>query len=114
MLERLKFADVHVAGTSQLGALHDRPVLLVANHASWWDGFLLRHVVHALGRRPSQLTVMSAQELAKHPSLRSVGAVGVDSSLSSIRALDRLLVAGVRELDSAGEESAARWPGPFE
>ena len=70
----------------------DRPLLVVANHASWWDGFLLREVRTALRPRAPIYTLMSEAELRRHPFLRRIGAVGIEpgSAASVLRAI-RLL-----------------------
>ena len=70
----------------------DRPLLLVANHASWWDAFLLRELRTALRPRAPIYTLMSEVELRRHPFLRRIGAVGIEpgSAASVLRAI-RLL-----------------------
>lgn len=57
----------------------DMPLVLVANHTSWWDGFLLRDVHRALRPRSPLLTAMSAAELYRHPFLRRLGAFSIDA-----------------------------------
>ena len=70
------------------------PVLLVANHVSWWDGFLLRAVQRRLRPRGVLFTVMSARELARFPFFALLGVVGVDrGSVASIRGMLRALMA---------------------
>jgi 1-acyl-sn-glycerol-3-phosphate acyltransferase len=54
------------------------PLLLVANHASWWDPFLLREVHRRLRPAAPLHTVMLRRELARRPFLRRIGAVGID------------------------------------
>ncbi|CAN5793539.1 hypothetical protein BH23GEM6_BH23GEM6_01850 [soil metagenome] len=56
----------------------DRPLILIANHVSWWDGFLLREVHRALRPRAPLHTVMLESELGTHRMLRTLGAVGID------------------------------------
>jgi len=56
----------------------DRPLLLAANHVSWWDGFVLREVQRALRPGAPMYTVMSSAELARFPYFRLMGVVGVD------------------------------------
>jgi 1-acyl-sn-glycerol-3-phosphate acyltransferase len=53
----------------------DRPLVLIANHTSWWDGFLLRDLHAALRPGTPMYTVMTEAELRKHPFLRLLGAV---------------------------------------
>lgn len=74
-----------------------RPLLLAANHVSWWDGFVLREVQRALRPRAPMYTVMSARELARFPYFRRMGVVGVDgSSPASVAAAVRWLRGEVR------------------
>jgi 1-acyl-sn-glycerol-3-phosphate acyltransferase len=70
----------------------DRPLLIVANHTSWWDGFLLRDVHTALRPRAPLYAVMTATELRRHPFLRLLGGVPLQpgspaSLLRLVRAL---------------------------
>ena len=72
----------------------DRPLLVVANHASWWDAFLLREVRTLLRPRAPIYTLMSEGELARRPFLRRLGAIGIEpgsagSVLRAIRTLRR-------------------------
>ena len=70
----------------------DRPLLLVANHMSWWDGFLMRPLQRALRPEDAFLTVMLEKELRLRPFLRLLGGIGLDpGSLASFRALLRFL-----------------------
>ena len=65
----------------------DRPLLLCPNHASWWDGFLVRELQRALRPRAPLLTLMLASELRRRPWLALLGAVGLEpGSTASIRA----------------------------
>ncbi len=69
-----------------------RPIVLVANHASWWDGFLLRRLQVALRPRGSFHVVMLERELRKRPFLRLLGGVGISpGSPASFRRLLRSL-----------------------
>jgi 1-acyl-sn-glycerol-3-phosphate acyltransferase len=55
----------------------DRPLVMVANHTSWWDGFLLRDVHRALRPGAPMYTLMAARELERRPFFRLLGAVPV-------------------------------------
>lgn len=68
------------------------PVILAANHVSWWDGFLLREVQRRLQPAAPLFTVMLERELARAPFLRRLGAVPLDPSRpASVRAVFRAL-----------------------
>lgn len=73
----------------------DRPMLLVPNHASWWDGFVLREVQRRLRPGAPLFTVMTDRELRRHPWLRWLGCVGIDTGRrgSVLRAFRRLRAA---------------------
>jgi 1-acyl-sn-glycerol-3-phosphate acyltransferase len=74
-----------------------RPLLLVANHTSWWDGFLVRDVHLALRRTAPMYTVMNRAELERLPFFRLLGAVPLEvGSSSSLLRLLRCLRTAVR------------------
>ncbi len=76
---RTRLAGIHLAGLPPRGALDPAlPLLLVANHTSWFDGFLLREVHRALRPEGPLRTVMLARELRGRPLLRFLGGVGFD------------------------------------
>ena len=71
------------------------PIVLVANHVSWWDGFLLRAVQRALRPHGAVRTIALERELERHPFLRRIGGIGIDPSsptsiLRTLRAIARL------------------------
>lgn len=84
---------VHVAGA--VGPLpHGTPLLLCANHESWWDGFVLREVQRMLRPEGSFHAVMLDAELSRRPFLRPLGALGVTpGSIASVRRLLHTLTA---------------------
>ena len=57
----------------------DIPLMAVANHVSWWDGFLLIELQRAMRPGAHFHTVMSESELKRHPFLGSLGAIGIDA-----------------------------------
>ncbi len=84
---------VHITGLRPLSD-ESRPLLLVANHESFWDGFLLREVQRRLRPAAPFRTVMLASELRRHRWLGLLGAMGIaPGSLASTRALLRRLAA---------------------
>jgi len=56
------------------------PLLLVANHVSWWDGFLLREIQREVRRHAAFHTVVVEHQIAAHPMLGRLGGVPVDPS----------------------------------
>ncbi len=52
------------------------PVLLIANHFSWWDGFIAREVNTAVFKRRLHV-MMLEEELSKRPFLRKMGAFSI-------------------------------------
>jgi 1-acyl-sn-glycerol-3-phosphate acyltransferase len=75
----------------------DVPLIIVANHVSWWDGFLLRDLHRELRPGSHLCVVMNAAELRCNTTLRLLGGVPLRTgSTASVRALMRGLRA-VRE-----------------
>lgn len=70
---------VCMGGIPQL-PLMSGPVMLVSNHVSWWDGFLLRQVQCAVRPSSPLYTVALERELELHPVLRLIGGVGITPS----------------------------------
>lgn len=71
----------------------DLPVLYVANHSTWWDGFLMLRVHESLRAGPL-FTVIEEGQLRRNPILRAAGGVGLDpGSLGSLKRLLRGLAA---------------------
>lgn len=90
---------VHLAGVP--GDLRDgrEPILVVANHCSWWDGFLVRELHRRLRPGSPFLTVMLEEQLRRHPFLRLLGGIGlVPGSTASLRGVMRTLE-GLRQRD---------------
>lgn len=55
----------------------DQPVLLIANHSTWWDGFFVYEVYKKLQAKTYFKIVMLESELKKFPFFRLCGAVGL-------------------------------------
>lgn len=68
---------VHLTGRPGSSVEPGFPLVLVANHESWWDGFLLRAVQRRLRPGAPFRTVMLERELAPRPFLRWLGGLGV-------------------------------------
>ncbi|HET7232692.1 MAG TPA: lysophospholipid acyltransferase family protein [Longimicrobium sp.] len=76
----------------------DVPLVLAANHVSWWDTFTLREVHRILRPRAPLYTLASEAELKHLPYFRLTGAFGVDpASRASVLAAVRFLRDRVRE-----------------
>ena len=92
---RRRIADVKVTGLPREAP--PGPLLLCANHTSFWDGFLLREVHRRLKPEGRLVTIMLERELRGRPLLRAIGGLGVvPGSLPSLRRVGRTLEATVR------------------
>lgn len=81
---------LHLKSTLLAGVDRDLPpdaaVLAVANHVSWWDGFLVLDVRNRLAPTRPIHTVMLERELARRPFLRWMGCLGIEpGSPGSVR-----------------------------
>lgn len=93
-MRRLFLGDIHILNLP-VSLPPDRPVLLVGNHISNWDGFLFREVQRRLAPDWPIYSVMLEEELRKRPLFRRLGGIGVDpgsaatimSALKGLRAL---------------------------
>jgi hypothetical protein len=68
-----------------------KPLVLVANHTSWWDGLLLRDIHRALRPRAPFYIVMTGTELRRFPFFRLMGAVPLDPGPASVLRMVRWL-----------------------
>jgi hypothetical protein len=76
---RKNLAGIHLAGLPEPSDLaRDLPLVLVANHTSWFDGFLLRAVHRGVRPESALLSAMLERELRGRPILRFIGGVGFD------------------------------------
>jgi len=110
---RRRVRDVQLAQGPQR-APTNRPVLLVANHTSWWDGFLVRRLFGLLRPGAPVFTIMLDRELNPRPWLRWLGCVGMTpGSFSSLRGLRRQVGALASTHPTAGFSYFAQgkiWP----
>ncbi|MCC6354748.1 MAG: lysophospholipid acyltransferase family protein [Verrucomicrobiae bacterium] len=91
-----RFSGIYALGTAHIRALDpSRPVICIANHTNWWDGFMTSAVS---ARMPSRHTfcMMEERQLRHHRFLRHMGAFSVDpgspaSAAASLRYAIRLL-----------------------
>ncbi len=86
---RRRLDGVHVRGEEHVSWLPDLPVLLVANHVSWWDGFLLREVHRRIRPDAPFHVVMTEGELRRTPIFRWMGALPLGDGPMAARSLLR-------------------------
>ena len=95
-----RLQGIHMAGLPGPTPLEPGPLILAANHVSWFDGFLVREAQRHL--RPQALfrTLMLASELERSRTLRALGGMGFDperplSLRRPLRALAELQASGL-------------------
>ena len=86
---RRRLDGIHVRGADGAGWLPDVPLILVANHVSWWDGFLLREVHRRIRPDAPLHVVMTEAELRRFPIFRWMGAVPLSGGPMTARRLLR-------------------------
>jgi len=104
---RRQLAGVHLAGVEDAAsamaanpAAAGAPVLFVANHTSWYDGFLLRDVHRRLRPGSPLRSIMLHSELSRSRTLRWIGGTSLDPDRpatlrGALRELDALRDQGV-------------------
>lgn len=71
-----RLAGIYLAGLPE--HLPERTsVVMVANHVSWWDGFLLREVHRRCAPQIPLYTLMLEEQLRRFPFFRWMGAFGI-------------------------------------
>ena len=103
---RRRLAGIYLHGLPQ-AVPENHAVFLVANHVSWWDGFLLREVHRrCVGDRPLY-TVMLEAQLRRFPFFRWMGAIGMtpEEPASLLRV--------VRFLKAERQQQSALWVAFF-
>jgi 1-acyl-sn-glycerol-3-phosphate acyltransferase len=90
---RRRLAGVHLGNLPDPNELEPGPLLLVANHVSWWDGFLLREVQRRLRPGRPFHVVMAEAQLRTQPVLQRLGAVPLRDGPFAVRGLGRALEA---------------------
>lgn len=85
---RRRLGGIHICGLPT-GLPAGTPLLFVANHTSWWDGFLVREVQRSLRPDGPLYHLMNGAELARRPLLRRIGGldIGPRSPAALLRAL---------------------------
>jgi 1-acyl-sn-glycerol-3-phosphate acyltransferase len=91
---RRRLSGVHIRGLPASIPLPGLPLLLVANHVSWWDGFLLREVHRRVRPEAPFHVVMAQAQLRSHPLFRWMGAIPLDDGplgpRTMLRELERI------------------------
>ena len=98
---RRRLGGVHIRGLPAPGSLPGLPLLIVANHVSWWDGFLIREIHRQVRPGAPLHVVMEAEELARHPLFRWMGVLPLERSVGGLRRLVRDLEARCLETPDA-------------
>lgn len=85
---RRKLSGVHIAGLPR-DVPDGRPILFIANHLGWWDGFVLREVQRRIRPDAPLFITMTGENLRKFSGLRFMGSVDVgrDSPTALRRAM---------------------------
>jgi 1-acyl-sn-glycerol-3-phosphate acyltransferase len=91
---RLKLGDVRILNLPA-SLPPDRPVVLIGNHISNWDGFVFRAIQKRLRPGSPLYSVMLEAELRRYPFIRRLGGIGIDplsaaSVASALRAVREL------------------------
>lgn len=96
---RSRFSAVHIRGLDSLrAAAEGAPVLLIANHSSWWDALLALWISESELPNSQAYGMMDASNLKRFRFFRWIGCFGVDLSsrrdgaLATRYALDLLKV----------------------
>jgi 1-acyl-sn-glycerol-3-phosphate acyltransferase len=94
---RTRISGISIS-TARSNIPREIPLLLVANHVSWWDGFLLIELQRILRPNAPFSTVMLESELRQSPFLRRIGAVGIDPDAPST------VLSAIREVSARAQE----------
>lgn len=84
-----RFEGLRVAGLEYLrGREQGTPLVLYANHSSWWDGLVAFQVGRACGLE--QYAMMEERQLREYPFHRRLGAFGVvrESAREAVRSIE--------------------------
>lgn len=89
---RTRVRAVRMAGARRLD--EDRPLVMVANHISWWDGFIMRAVQRAVRPYSPFSVIMDREHYERFRFFEWIGAVPIEpgsasSTMSTIAELRR-------------------------
>lgn len=111
-LIRRRFEGLRVAGLEHLRATHegDAPVVLYANHSSWWDGLIACEIGMSAG--VEQYAMMDERQLRDYGLFRRLGAFSIDhtSGRTQMRSIEYAasLLRGDDRADAPLDERIAR------
>ncbi len=97
---RRSFRAVRVSEPERFAALPAGPLIVYANHSSWWDPMVLVLLAAKLMPRRRHFAPMDANALERYGILKRVGIFGVD--MHSVRGAARFLRTGIDILTSGG------------
>lgn len=92
---RTRVRTIRMAGVRRLDG--DRPLMMVANHVSWWDGFVVRAVQRKVRPHAPFAAIMDHDQYRRRRLFRWIGAVPVEpgsapSTMAAIAELRRRAV----------------------
>jgi 1-acyl-sn-glycerol-3-phosphate acyltransferase len=91
---RFRLGDLHILNLPEAPPL-DRPIVLIGNHISNWDGFLFRRIQMRMRPQWPIYSIMLEAELRRYPFIRLLGGIGIDpaspaSVAGAVRAVQAL------------------------
>lgn len=72
-----RLGDLHILNLPEAVPM-DRPVVLIGNHISNWDGFLFREIQKRMRPEWPIYSIMLEAELRRYPLIRRLGGIGID------------------------------------
>ncbi len=87
------FKDVHINTLLPTDTI-DKPILLIGNHISWWDGFIVQYINQKLWKKKFHF-MMLEEQLVKHRFLNLTGGFSIAKKskeiIASLRYANELL-----------------------
>ena len=97
---RRSFRGVRVSNPERFTSLTTGPLIVYANHSSWWDPMVLVLLAAKLMPQRRHFAPMDASALERYGILKRIGIFGVD--MHSVRGAARFLRTGLNVLASGG------------
>lgn len=76
------FKDVHINTLLPTDTM-DKPILLIGNHISWWDGFIVQYINQKLWKKKFHF-MMLEEQLKKHQFLNLTGGFSINKKSKEI------------------------------